>query len=457
MDISHDEEGRAALLRHELVEYLKKQGHIRTARVEQAFRAVPRHLFLPDVELQTVYSDTYVTTKLEGSVPISSSSQPAIMAYMLEELALQSGQRVLEIGAGTGYNAALMAHIVGESGQVVTIDIDEDIVQAARAHLRAAGLSRVQVLCADGSAGHAELAPYDRLILTVSADDIAPAWREQLRRGGILVLPFKFTRFIPLLYLPSLLPPIDQVVLSLKNVGDHLQSISMHGGGFMPLRGTFAIQPGSQFLLNPELSLTLKSAQGCDWQGIARHMQGAYSDLSTGLRTTYTDLWGLRTWLTLREAAYCEISVTGSAEGYQERDSGGGGRDGGGGMRDHDEKYANIPSIARQLDGSMASYGLCLNDNISLLMRSECDPSGDTDYWLEPFELIIRSFPPGPLAQRLLAQVRAWHEAGRPFQWHQWGMLQNIKVRVYPLTSRYQPGPNELLSIRKGSRFIFAW
>src|SRR2546427_13184569 len=101
-----------------LVDRLKNIGLIRTPRVEEAFRAVPRHLFVPEVDIHTAYSDSYIVTRWQDGTPISSSSAPSVMAVMLEMLDLQPGQHVLEIGAGTGYNAALLAHIVGESGQV---------------------------------------------------------------------------------------------------------------------------------------------------------------------------------------------------------------------------------------------------------------------------------------------------------------------------------------------------
>ena len=438
MDIS-SEEGQAFSLRQELVEYLKNQGLIRTPQVERAFREVPRHLFLPGVELQKVYSDTYVATKLENDVPISSSSQPAIMAYMLEELELEPGQRVLEVGAGTGYNAALMAHIVGETGQVITIDIDVDIVEAARAHLQAAGFSRVQVLCSDGSTGYSDLAPYDRIILTVSADDITPAWRDQLRQGDYMVLPFKFTQFRSLLSFPNVLPPsTDQVVLKLRKTGDHLESVSMRGAGFMPLRGIFAVQTERIISLDSERELTLACQQDCAAQEIAGQLQGSYNDLYTGISGTYTDFWGLRTWLTLREPAYCELLGKGD---------------------DKKREYGALPSIAQIPDGSIAAYGLCAGDSISLFLRTRAENAGENDYWLQPFELIIRSFGPqrSLLAQQLFSAAQAWHEAGRPFYWHSWDILQNIRIRVYPLESSYGPGPHELLSERKGSRFVFAW
>src|SRR5437868_1470793 len=189
-----DEEDNASALHQALVNKLKKDGTISTPSVEAAFRGVPRHLFLPGVSLDEVYRDQAIATKNLNGMSISASSQPTIMAIMLELLELEPGQRVLEIGAGTGYNAALMAHIVGETGQVVTIDIDEDIVESAREHLAAAGFDRVQVVCGDGGLGYSAAAPFDRIILTVQAWDITPAWWEQLKPGGQLLLPLSVIR-----------------------------------------------------------------------------------------------------------------------------------------------------------------------------------------------------------------------------------------------------------------------
>jgi protein-L-isoaspartate(D-aspartate) O-methyltransferase len=156
-------------LQKALVEKLISMGCIQSPNVERAFRAVPRHLFVPGVDLERVYSDISIPTKRIDGKLVSSSSQPAIMAIMLEQLQLQSGHRVLEIGAGTGYNAGLIKHLVGDSGLVVTIDIDADLVESAREYLRSAGLGSVSVVCGDGGLGCAEYAPYDRIILTVGA------------------------------------------------------------------------------------------------------------------------------------------------------------------------------------------------------------------------------------------------------------------------------------------------
>src|SRR5262245_63028457 len=128
----------AVLLHQALVDTLQRDGFIQTPRVLAAFRAIPRHLFLPGVALDKVYQNEPVATiRQPDGRALSSSSRPAIMALMLEQLCLEPGQRVLEIGTGTGYNAALLAHIVGETGQVTTIDIDQELVESARQHLDA--------------------------------------------------------------------------------------------------------------------------------------------------------------------------------------------------------------------------------------------------------------------------------------------------------------------------------
>jgi protein-L-isoaspartate(D-aspartate) O-methyltransferase len=123
-----DPRDRAERLRNDLTDYIKGWGTFRTPQVEAAFHTVPRHLFLPGVDPDIVYGRrSVVTGRAADGTSVSSASSPKLVATMLEQLGLQPGQRVLEIGAATGINAALLAEPVGPTGAVVTIELDDDL------------------------------------------------------------------------------------------------------------------------------------------------------------------------------------------------------------------------------------------------------------------------------------------------------------------------------------------
>ncbi|HEY5836948.1 methyltransferase, FxLD system, partial [Streptomyces sp.] len=127
-------------LRNALVDQIRESGYARTPAVEVALRTVPRHLFVPDASLEDAYANATVNIKYDtDGTSISCASQPGVVALMLDQLDAQPGDCILELGAGTGYNAALLAHLVGETGHITTIDVDDDLVEGARAHLAAAG------------------------------------------------------------------------------------------------------------------------------------------------------------------------------------------------------------------------------------------------------------------------------------------------------------------------------
>lgn len=218
----------ALRLRDALVDSLRRSRAIRSPAVEAAFRRVPRHAFLPNLTLPDVYRDDAIITRREpDGLPSSSSSQPSIMAIMLEQLELTSGHRVLEIGAGTGYNAALIREIVGSGGRVVTVDIQPDVADEAAGNLVAAGYDDVDVVAADGGFGHPERAPYDRIIVTASSSDIPPHWREQLVEGGVLVMPLRLHT--------------QCLSVGFVRTGRLLRSRSIQCSGFMYLRGAFGV------------------------------------------------------------------------------------------------------------------------------------------------------------------------------------------------------------------------
>lgn len=214
---------RAESLRSALVQQLLSAGTIRDERVTAAFRAVPRHVFVPHVSLEVAYADDVVPMKQnQAGVLTSSVSQPSIVALMLEQAAIRPGDRVLEIGSG-GYNAALLRELTGPSGAVTTVDIDPEVVERARASLDEAGYGDVAVVRGDGAFGAAERAPYDRIVVTATAWDIASAWLRQLRPDGRIVVPLRLrgqTRSI-----------------AFDLVGDHLESRSTTMCGFVSMQG----------------------------------------------------------------------------------------------------------------------------------------------------------------------------------------------------------------------------
>lgn len=281
---------RMRTLRRALVAGLREQDVIRTDPVDAAFRAVPRHLFVPGVSPTLAYADTVVPTKVdEAGQAVSALSQPTIVAVMLEQLDVRPGMRVLEIGAGTGYNAALLAALVGAGGHVVSVDVDEDIVEQARAHLSAAfavGLEAargVEVVRGDGALGHPPAAPYDRIIVTVGAGDVPSAWLEQLAADGRLVVPLRIRGGVTR-------------SLALARDGEGFwRAERPEVCSFMPLRG-IADDLGRSVDLTADglVSLRLHREQSADDEALARALRQPAAQTFTGVhfgdRESFEDL-----------------------------------------------------------------------------------------------------------------------------------------------------------------------
>ncbi|MGC4856427.1 methyltransferase, FxLD system [Micromonospora sp. DT4] len=206
-----------------------REDTINSDAVAAAFSVVPRHLFAPGEPLEAVYdANTPLVTKTgPDGTALSSVSAAHIQAVMLEQAEIEPGMRVLEIGSG-GYNAALIAQLVGPAGSVTSVDIDPVIVARARAFLQEAGYERVRVVQADAEHGVPEQAPYDRIIVTVGAWDIPPAWIEQLAERGRIVVPLRFSGL--------------SRCIAFDRSGNGLVSRSYCLGGFVPMQGegTFA-------------------------------------------------------------------------------------------------------------------------------------------------------------------------------------------------------------------------
>jgi protein-L-isoaspartate(D-aspartate) O-methyltransferase len=412
-------------LNEALVDELKNKGWIQAPGVEAAFRAVLRHHFLPGRPLEEVYSDRAISAKQDETGQwISSSSQPAIMAIMLEQLGLEPGHKVLEIGAGTGYNAALMADIVGETGQVVTLDIDEDIVEAAREHLANAGFGTVQIVRADGGYGYLDAAPYDRIILTVGAPDITRAWRDQLKPNGRIVLPLMLKG--------------SMKSIAFEQAGDHLESLSVKDCGFMPLRGDFASIFSKQVQLGPDPNLTLEPVNefSIDSNTAYDLLIGASKDWPVGIEVTAWDvlIGSLWTWLALHEPHLFKLSAKGE---MVER---------------------NIVPALFGVDKKekLTGTAILLDENgLAALMRPPDQPVPfvpiDQMFAPVPFFLYVRQFgSDDSVAQHFVAQIQAWDAASRP-------SFEQMRIRAYPKDAEYVPSENEFVIEKRWTKLVIEW
>lgn len=397
-------------LRDQLVDRLSDAGRICSERVAAAFRVVPRHVFLPGVTPAQAYADEAIAVKWgPDGRPISSSSQPAIMAIMLEQLSVEPGQRVLEIGAGTGYNAALLDRLVGEAGTVTTIDIDEDLVATASRHLAAAGSSRVTVVWADGADGWAKSAPYDRIMLAVGADDVAPAWADQLARGGRLVLPLSLRG--------------AQRSVAFERAGDHLTSLSIVDCGFMPLRGALA-RPNSVRRLGDEAGvfLALDDGREVDTAALYAALRRPGTAVMTGVKVTPAEVMGgVGLWLALHEPDIGQLSTLGAAVGR-----------------------GLVPAV-------VASPGMALTTVLvgerALAAFVRPDPAGVP---AARFDLGVQPFGPEAedLVRRLVGHVHAWAARGRP-------STGDLHIRAYPPTAADDEA--EIVLETRHARLLLDW
>lgn len=381
------------------------------AAVEAALRAVPRHLFVPGVAPEDAYQDEAIVTKRDDDGrPVSSSSQPAIMAIMLAQLDLAPGQRVLEIGAGTGYNAALISHIVGPDGQVTSIDIDPEVTLGASAHLTAAGYQAVTVVTADGAAGFPAHAPYDRLIATVGVSDLAPAWLSQLGMDGLIVVPLDVRG--------------AQLSVAFEQRRDgHWASRSIAPCGFMRMRGELAganvaevLAPGLTLML-PDRDRTIHPA------ALAAALAAPPAAVEpTGVAVgTRQVLWELNLWFAVHEPLACEV-VEELSRGRQ-------------------PLLRGLPKFGRSFQ---ATYGIVADDSIALLFPGT---DHETDHETDR-ELVAAGYGSSgaSLASGLAAQIQAWHEAGRP-------ATHGLHVDAYPCDVEVPPIPGAMIVERPNTRF----
>jgi protein-L-isoaspartate(D-aspartate) O-methyltransferase len=154
---------------------------IRSPHVLEAMRRVPRHLFVPEPQRANAYEDRPLQIGHGQTI-----SQPYIVAFMTQALEVRAADRVLEIGTGSGYQAAVLAELAKE---VYTIEIVAPLAERARETLTALGYRNVRVRAGNGYLGWPEQAPFDRIIVTAAPDEVPPALVDQLNTGGLMAIP----------------------------------------------------------------------------------------------------------------------------------------------------------------------------------------------------------------------------------------------------------------------------
>ena len=172
-----------------LVEELIKEDYLKTPLIIEAFKNIDRADFLPD--------DLKNEAGVNAPLPIGfgqTNSQPLTVAFMLELLQPQAGEKVLDIGAGSGWTSALLAHCVADTGKVYAIERIGELCEFGKNNVAKYNFIKKGIeefICADGTKGWPENAPFDKIIAAASAQNIPDAWKEQLKIGGKIVLPIK--------------------------------------------------------------------------------------------------------------------------------------------------------------------------------------------------------------------------------------------------------------------------
>lgn len=184
------------LYNKDLIKLLFQINAIKNAEVARAFSLVERHKFIPDLQnILFAYEDTAIQLKTAKKNLKSSASQPSLIAKVLEAAQIRKGEKILEIGTGSGYQAALLSKLVGENGGTVTIDIDELLIANAKKIFKDLKIINVQCELGDGWQGCASDTDFDKIIVTAATSEISPYWIEQLKEGGTIIVPLLYRHF----------------------------------------------------------------------------------------------------------------------------------------------------------------------------------------------------------------------------------------------------------------------
>ena len=170
-----------------IIEKLIEEGRLRTPRIIEAFQKIKRVDFLPEDLKDLAEEDTALPTGFNQTI-----SQPLVVAFMLELLEPKEGERILDIGSGSGWTTALLAQIVGKKGRIVSLEVVPELKEFGERNVAKYSFIEkgiVQSVCADGSKGYEKEAPFDKILASATAREIPQAWQEQLKVKGKIVAP----------------------------------------------------------------------------------------------------------------------------------------------------------------------------------------------------------------------------------------------------------------------------
>ncbi len=195
-----------------LIDFLKESGTIETPSVENAFRAVDRALFVPEELKSEVYEDEPLPIGAGQTI-----SQPTVVAFCLEWLQVKLGDRVLDVGSGSGWTTALLAHLVGPTGSVIGTERIPALVSFGSKNLSTYSFAQAHIERTGRELGKPEAAPFDRILVSASADEVPDALIRQLKDGGRIVIP------------------VQNAICVVDRTGKHFKTVCHEGFVFVPL------------------------------------------------------------------------------------------------------------------------------------------------------------------------------------------------------------------------------
>lgn len=199
-----------------LINNLVGDGYLKTPAIIDSFRNIDRRDFIPKESEERAYENIALPIGKKQTI-----SQPLVVAFMLELLDLKPGEKILEIGTGSGWKTMLIANLIGESGKIFSIERIRELYDIAKLNTdkyKDLKEGRVDLLLGDGAKGYKEKAPYDKIIAAASAEEIPVAWKEQLKIGGRIVAPIK-----------------ESIIIMDKIAKDKFETKEYFGFSFVPL------------------------------------------------------------------------------------------------------------------------------------------------------------------------------------------------------------------------------